>query len=276
MTQQQTTPAETTATTAREQFNQQAQNYNAQWASWSDETLRAVVSLADPQPDWRVLDVATGTGFTALAFAPHALHVTGADISPGMLQEAKKRADTANVSNADWVEAAAEKLPFADAAFDLVTVRIAPHHFVDVTAFLRETRRVLKPGGVFVLADTTVPDNDTEAADWQNQVEHERDQSHRAHVSPQTWRGMCENAGFTVTDLESDKGGIAIELEAWLQTAGCTGERAERVRQLFADAPPSAVHAFQITTDPQTAETRFVWQRVVLRAVAPMNEVFAQ
>lgn len=264
----QLTKTETTDA-SRNQFDKQAQNYNEQWASWSDETLRVVLSLAAPQPSWRVLDVATGTGFTALAFAPYVAHVTGADISPGMLQEAEKRTRATGVTNADWVEAPAESLPFADAAFDLVTVRIAPHHFVDVPAFLRETRRVLVPGGVFVLADTTVPDGDEETSEWQNRVERERDPSHKANLSPLTWRGLCESAGFTVTDLDSSGGGIGIELEAWLQTAGCTGERAEGVRQLFADAPPSARRAFQITTNEQTGETRFVWQRVVLRAVAP-------
>ena len=254
-------------TSAREQFDRQAEKYNERWASWSDETLSRLLELAGPKPNWRVLDVATGTGFTALAFAPHVAHVIGSDVSPGMLAHAKKRAGAAGVTNVDWIEAPAEALPFADASFGLVTVRIAPHHFSDVPAFLGEVRRVLVPGGVFVVGDTAVPDDELEAADWQNAVERERDASHGANLSPETWRRLVEAAGLRVTDLDAAGTGIGLELSAWLETAGCAGERAERVRQLFADAPEAARRAFQITTDAD-GETRFVWQRVVLRAVA--------
>ncbi len=250
---------------AREQFDRQADKYNERWASWSDETLKRLLELADPQPGWRVLDVATGTGFTALALAPHVAHVTGSDVSPKMLGEAAKRAAAAGVTNVDWREAPAEALPFADNSFDLVSVRIAPHHFSDVPAFLAETRRVLKPKGMFVLADTTVPDDEPEAADWQNAVERERDPSHVANLSPETWQRLVGSSGLVVTNLDCSGGGIGLELSAWLETAGCAGEHADRVRELFTNAPPSARRAFQIATNAN-GETRFVWQRVVLRA----------
>ena len=252
---------------AKEQFDRQAAKYNERWASWSDETLQRMLELADPQPSWRALDVATGTGFTALAFAKFAAQVTGADLSPGMLAQAHARAAEQGVENVDWVEAPAEALPFADGAFDLVTARIAPHHFADVPAFLRETRRVLKPGGLFVLGDTTVPDDDPEAAAWQNTVEKERDPSHGENLSPARWRALCEGAGLTVTDCEYGGGKITIPLTQWLDTAGATGPRAARVRQLFADAPQSARRHFHIETDATTGEIRFSWARVLLRAV---------
>jgi SAM-dependent methyltransferase len=157
-------------------------------------------------------------------------------------------------------------MPFEDAVFDLVTVRIAPHHFNDIHAFLSETRRVLRPGGLFVLGDTSIPDDDGEAADWQNTVERERDPSHVANLSPETWRSLTEEAGFIVTDLETLTGAIRIALTPWLETSGTTGARAERVRHLFADAPESARRHFQITADIN-GETHFAWQRVVLRAI---------
>lgn len=245
---------------AKEQFDRQAAKYNERWASWSDETLARMLELADPQPSWRVLDVATGTGFTALAFAGYVTHVTGADLSPGMLAQAGARATEQGVANVDWVEAPAESLPFADASFDLVTARIAPHHFASVPAFLRETRRVLRPGGLFVLGDTTVPDDDAdaqEAADWQNAVERERDPSHAENLSPTRWRELCADAGLTVTTCEYGGGKITIPLTQWLDTSGTTGARADRVRQLFADAPESARRHFHVETDAATGETRF-------------------
>lgn len=249
----------TTTTDAKAQFDRQAHFYKERWASWSDESLRRLLTLADPKPSWRVLDIATGTGFTALAVAPLVAEVVGLDISPGMLTQARQRG--ISVPNVSWIEASADCLPFADADFDLVMSRIAPHHFPDIPAFLAEARRVLRPGGVFVLADTTVPDDDGQAAGWQNAVERERDPSHVANLSPETWRRLVTDAGLTVTDLDAAGGGIALELETWLETAGATGERAQKVRRMFADAPPSARKAFGIDG------AKFVWQRVVLRAV---------
>ena len=75
------------ARSAKEQFDKQATEYNAQWNTWSEETLNAMLAAAQPQPADTVLDVATGTGFTALAFAPLVSSVAGLDVSPGMLAQ---------------------------------------------------------------------------------------------------------------------------------------------------------------------------------------------
>jgi ubiquinone/menaquinone biosynthesis C-methylase UbiE len=255
----------TTTISAKEQFDRQATRYDNRWAQWSDESLRRMLELADPQSDWNALDVATGTGYTALAFAPHVAHVTGADVSSGMLAQGAKRAEEQGIANVDWREAPAEALPFVDASFDLVSVRIAPHHFLDVRAFLSEVRRVLKPNGVFVFGDTTVPDNDIETAYWQNAVERARDASHIANLPPQTWRVLAEAAGFTITDLETMTGAIKLTLSDWLEVSGCTGDRAETVRRMFRDAPASARREFQIETTVD-GDTSFAWPRVIFRA----------
>lgn len=254
------------ARSAKEQFDKQATEYNAQWNTWSEETLSAMLAAAQPQPTDTVLDVATGTGFTALAFAPYVQSVVGLDVSPGMLAQAKNYAVERGVANAAFKEGAAEVLPYGDEAFDLVACRIAPHHFLDVQQFLCETARVLKPGGSFVLADTTVPDDYPEAAQWQNAVEVLRDPSHVRNCTPLEWRQMTETAGLTVTDCHTDGGGITIPLSDWLHKAGCTPEQSAAVRQAYADAPESAKQAFQIVTDAG-GETVFTWQRVVLKAV---------
>lgn len=132
-------------------------------------------------------------------------------------------------------------------------------------AFLSEVRRVLKPSGVFVFGDTTVPDDDIEATYWQNAVERARDASHIANLSPQTWRVLAEAAGFTVTDLETMTGAIKLTLSGWLEVSGCTSDRAETVRRMFRDAPASAQHEFQIETTAE-GDTTFAWPRVIFRA----------
>ena len=250
---------------AKEQFDAQAAEYNAQWNTWSEEILHSLLTAAAPKPTDAVLDVATGTGFTALAFAPLVFSVVGLDVSPGMLTQAERYAAERGITNAMFQEGAAEDLPFGDGAFDLVTCRIAPHHFLDTPKFLSETARVLKPGGAFVLADTTVPDDQAEAAQWQNAVEALRDPSHVQNYTPQEWRRMTEAAGLVVTECRTGGGGITIPLSDWLHKSGCTPKQSAAVRQAFADAPESARQAFQIETAPD-GETVFTWQRVLLKA----------
>jgi ubiquinone/menaquinone biosynthesis C-methylase UbiE len=263
---------------AMEQFDRHASLYNELWLAWSKDTLRSIIELANPEPNWRVLDIATGTGFTALALAPLVERVIGLDVSPKMLEEAARRAAASDIHNVEWVEAAAEALPFPDGYFDLVTVRIAPHHFTDVSKFLRETWRVLRnpaggrPSGVFVMADTSVPDEDPEAALWQNLVEKERDPSHVANFSPTTWRRVAESAGLVITDLLYSNGRGTIPLTKWLDLVGCEGERAEKVRSMFASVPDAARQHFHITQNPE-GETEFSWARVVLRGVRPSESI---
>ena len=131
--------------------------------------------------------------------------------------------------------------------------------------FLREVARVLTPGGAFVLADTVVPDDLSDAAAWQNAVEVLRDPSHVRNYTPSQWRQMTEAAGLTVTECRTDGGGITIPLSDWITKAGCTPEQSAAVRQAFADAPGSARQAFQIITTAE-GETVFTWQRVLLKA----------
>ena len=130
------------ARSARDQFDKQAAHYDNQWSTWSEQTLDWMLRAVPLLPHFRVLDVATGTGFTALAFAPQVHSVVGVDVSPGMLAGASQRAEAAGITNVTWTEGTAEALPFPDAAFCLVTCRIAPHHFLDLGQFLAETARV--------------------------------------------------------------------------------------------------------------------------------------
>jgi SAM-dependent methyltransferase len=111
-----------------------------------------LVAAADPRPDARVLDIATGTGIVArkLAFrlGPGGA-VTGLDVSPGMLAVARDRAASEGAGIA-WVEGRAEALPFPDGAFDLVTCQFGLMFFADRDAAMTEAHRVLAPGGRMV------------------------------------------------------------------------------------------------------------------------------
>src|SRR5262249_61248448 len=77
---------------------------------------------------------------------------------PQMLGVAGRLAGERGILNMSLAETRAEALPFADLTFDLVTCRIAPHHFDDVSKFVAESARVLRSGGVFGLVENISPD----------------------------------------------------------------------------------------------------------------------
>ena len=270
------------ARSAKEQFDRQAAHYNAQWNTWTETTLNWLLSHADCSPEDTTLDVATGTGFTALGFAPHVHSVVGLDVSTGMLQQARIHQQEKGLANITWQEGAAEALPFSDATFSLVTCRVAPHHFLSIPQFLSEVKRVLRPGGRFLLADTCVPnrnaednvsskdnkssENNAEAGAWQNRVEALRDPSHVRNLSPEEWKRAIEAAGLMVAEMEGPVSDIAITLNDWIEKGGGGSEQAASVRQAFDEASPGVKEMFHIRALPD-GDMAFVWQRVVVKAV---------
>ena len=147
-----------TKSLAQQQFGAAAADYATSAVHARGESLARLVELVAPEKRWRVLDVATGAGHTALALAPHVAKVTASDITEAMLAEAKKLAAARGLGNVKTVPAKAEDLPFPDMSFDLVTCRLAAHHFGDVAAFAAEAYRVLMPNGLLAVVDKISPD----------------------------------------------------------------------------------------------------------------------
>ena len=139
-------------------FGDAAADYAASAVHAKGESLARLIELVDPQPNWRVLDVATGAGHTALTFAPHVAKVTATDITDAMLAETRKLAHARRLHNVRVGNAKAEDLPYPDISFDLVTCRLAAHHFRNVPAFAAEAFRVLMPGSLLALADNISPE----------------------------------------------------------------------------------------------------------------------
>ena len=170
-----------------------------------------MVALTAPQKDWRVLDVATGGGHVAYAFAPHVARVWATDITQEMLDMVKAEAEKRGLANVRTAYAKAEALPFEDETFDLVTCRIAPHHFDSIPAFLAEVHRVLKPGGLAALVDNVVPAGSV--GDYINAFERFRDPSHLRAWTMEEWRDALKAAGLAVGHEEQI--GKTMEFGPW-------------------------------------------------------------
>jgi len=196
----------------RSQFGKNAANYVTSPVHAKGASLQRLVALSAPRPDWVCLDIATAAGHTAFAFAAHVTKVVASDITPEMLDRARELAGDRGIDNVDFAVADAERLPFADAAFDLVSCRIAPHHFSKVAKFMSEVARVLKSGGTLALCDNLSPDHHTNpeldevtcrsAAQAYNAFEQRRDPSHVYALTHGEWLNTCNNAGLAVRCVE--------------------------------------------------------------------------
>ena len=184
----------------KEQFGAHARTYITSRPHAKGASLQRLVELVEPQPDWQALDIATAAGHTAFAFAPHVAHVHATDITPQMLTVAREQVATRGVDNVTVEHADAENLPYVDNRFDLLTCRIAPHHFPDVDAFLRESVRVLRPRGILAVVDNVVPEG--VAGDYVNAFEKLRDPSHGRCLSVEEWLAGYTQAGLELTQHE--------------------------------------------------------------------------
>lgn len=229
----------------RAQFGANAAAYVSSPTHAAGASLARLVERVAPGPAWRVLDVATAAGHTALAFAPHVAAVVGLDLTPEMLPLAARLAAERGAANVLFAAGDVEELPLADGAFDAVTCRIAPHHFPDIGRFVAEAARVIRPGGALAVVDNVVPgsrlrgkraDRIRAAGAYVNAFEKLRDPSHNRCLSLEEWRAALTAAGLVVEVEETlDK---RLTFETW--AARHTPEMRLRLKAMLLQAPADA------------------------------------
>lgn len=185
----------------KEQFGANAAAYVTSKPHAKGASLVRLVERVQPQPQWQMLDIATAAGHTAFIFAPHVAHVWATDITPEMLALAQQQVIERGLANITVETADAEMLPYENGRFDLVTCRIAPHHFDDIALFVREAARVLRPGGILAVVDNVVPAG--AAGDYVNAFEKLRDPSHGRCLTLEEWLNIYKKAGLAVIHHET-------------------------------------------------------------------------
>jgi len=197
---------------ARTQFGREAEKYLTSSTHADPGSLAHCVQLAKPSGG-RFLDIATGAGHLAFAFAPLMDEVMALDITEEMLEIVEREAASRGLGQITTVLASAEDLPFPAAHFEGVGCRVAPHHFYDVRAFVAEVARVLKPGGFFLLVDTLGIDDPLHDEALQH-LETIRDPSHVRNLTPSAWAQLIEETGL---NLEVQEIGSQVhDIEVWM------------------------------------------------------------
>jgi ubiquinone/menaquinone biosynthesis C-methylase UbiE len=212
-----------------DQFTRQAAPFSAAPSIRNEEALQRIVRMANAGPEDSVLDVACGPGLLACAFAPMVCNVTGLDVTPAMLAQARALQHAKAIRNVTWDLAEAPPLPYSDGQFSIVTCRFSFHHMLDPLAVLMEMRRVCRGGGRVVVADLTP---DALKADAFNAAEKLRDPSHVRAMPVEELRDLFERAGLQETQCEPYR--LENELEDLLSRSFPQTGDADRLRQLYA------------------------------------------
>ncbi|MEM7455788.1 MAG: methyltransferase domain-containing protein [Planctomycetota bacterium] len=226
----------------RDRFGRTSDAYASSHFHAQGESLRLLQELTSPEPEWRVLDVATGAGHTAMTFAPFVDEVVATDITQQMLDKTAELATGKGITNLRTRYADAESLPFEDSTFDLVTCRLALHHFPDRPQAAREFFRVTKSGGVLGFTDNFTVD-DEEGLRLYNEYEIIRDPSHLHVPSLGDLQRLFTDAGFQLEETRIVK--KEFEFHAWADRQNVSVTDKDRLLSMMRDFPASLQEFFQ-------------------------------
>ncbi|MDD2764212.1 MAG: class I SAM-dependent methyltransferase [Opitutaceae bacterium] len=255
-------PLDPTQSASAAQFDRQSDRYGRSHILADTGDLAEALRDVRPGAEATALDVATGGGHAALFLARGGWRVTAGDIAPRMLENARRLAAEAGLE-IDTRLFPAEKMPFADATFDLVTARVAPHHFSSPARFVAEAARVLRPGGHFLVIDGSVPDDDPETEAWLHSVEKWRDPSHGRFLSRAAWEALVRRQHLTIlrSELRPRK---QPDLHWYFETAATPEENRARVLEAVRTAPAKVRATLRLAEE----DGRIVWWWPMLTLLA--------
>jgi ubiquinone/menaquinone biosynthesis C-methylase UbiE len=225
------------------QFGKNAEKYVTSKIHAKGNDLAMVVEIAKENQNGEVLDIATGGGHVANALAPHFESVVALDLTPEMLETAKKFITSNGHTNVSYVQGDALKLPFPDQSFGTVTCRIAPHHFPNINLFIKEVYRVLKDNGLFILVDNVAPELD-EYDYFYNIIEKKRDPSHVRAYKKTEWISNIEKEGFTIQTFSTFK--KKFNFDVWCEMMAVPQQDKEELNGFMNSASKDTQQFFSI------------------------------
>ncbi len=211
-----------------DQFTRQAAPFAAAAPIRNQEALDRIVQWAGAGPDDTVLDVACGPGLLVCAFGKVVKHATGIDMTPAMLEQARRTQQEQGLKNVSWQQGDVYSLPFPPLQFSIVSSRFVFHHLQDPLAALKEMKRVCKPGGRIVVADMAPQ---PAKADALNAAEKLRDPSHVRALPVDELRGLFEQASVGTPQVFGYR--MESELEDLMSRSFPNDGDADRVRRIY-------------------------------------------
>ncbi len=244
------------------QFTRQAVPFSNAPGIRNEEALQHIVNLANAGPEDTVLDVGCGPGLLAAAFARQVRHVIGIDLTPAMLDRASQIQREQRLSNISWQQGDVSNLPYGNGEFSIVSSRFVFHHLLEPLTELKEMRRVCRPGGRIVVADTAPT---VAKADALNAMERLRDPSHVRALTLDEHRELFRRADLPEPRAEMCR--LAGELEDLLGRSFPRKGDADRIRQIFADSV--ATDALDMQTTRAGGKILYAWPVAILVAAVP-------
>jgi ubiquinone/menaquinone biosynthesis C-methylase UbiE len=209
----------------KEQFSKQAISYTAVAAH--RDSLEVLIEMSGVSKEDTVLDIACGSGIVTCEFAKHAHHVTGIDITKGMLDEAYKMQLINNLTNINWILDDVVPLQFMDNQFSVVVTRFSFHHFMDYEKVFDEMIRVCKHNGTIMVVDVVLP---TEQVKAYEQMEKLRDSSHVGALTFEKFDALFQ--GQKIKESNKYYYEMPIELETQMN-ASCLLDSEKEVLRLM-------------------------------------------
>jgi ubiquinone/menaquinone biosynthesis C-methylase UbiE len=248
----------------QEQFARNAEKYVTSPLHASGDDLAVLMSLSKADASMEVLDIATGGGHVANALAPLVRRVTACDLTEEMLATAATFIRGNGHTNVEFKQGDAERLAFQDDAFDLVTCRIAAHHFPNVPAFAAEAFRVVKPGGKLLFIDNVAPEQD-HLEQIYNEIEKDRDSSHVRAWKKSEWIRLLEGTGFRIETMVSFP--KTFQFREWCERSGLPEEEEALLESKLLQLPEATSRFFSIRTDASGRLLSFTGESVYIQAV---------
>lgn len=212
-----------------EQFSAQAAPFARLAAHSASDAMRLVREAAGVGPGDEVLDVACGPGIVACDFARHAARVTGIDLTPAMIEQARALQAERGLDNVDWRVGDVSALPFEADVFNVAFTRYSFHHLLDPAGALAELARVARPGGRVVVVD--VYSSGPEQAAAYDRAEKLRDPSHVRALGLDELTGLFDEAGLE--GVSTCFYGLDVDLEELLGSSAPEPGAADEVRRIF-------------------------------------------
>ena len=212
-------------------YGPRAQDYVASEVHRSGADLEQIAAALQDRPDARVLDLGCGGGHVSYRVAALVREVVACDPTASMLDAVRAAAAERGLRNIRVQQAAAERLPFEDGAFDVVLSRFSTHHWRRRDDGLREARRVLKTGGLAIFVDTVAPE-DALLDTYLQAIELLRDVSHVRNYRTSEWVAALAAAGFALDGLTPRR--LPLRFDDWVARTRTDAAHVAEVREHFA------------------------------------------